>query len=172
MQLNINRRSVLTGTAAAVTISFAGGRARAADLPVVTLDGAEATLRDADIATFSKSMTGPVLTPADADYNNARKIWNAMFERRPALIAKCTSVEDVKAAVSFGRDHNLLTAVKCGGHSISGQSVCERGLVIDLTGLRSVELDAKARTVRVAGGCLLGDVDAAAYASRIPAWVV
>ena len=164
MQLNINRRSVLTGTAAAVTISFAGGRARAADLPVVTLDGAEATLRDADIATFSKSMTGPVLTPADADYDNARKIWNAMFERRPALIAKCTSVEDVKAAVSFGRDHNLLTAVKCGGHSISGQSVCERGLVIDLTGLRSVELDAKARTVRVAGGCLLGDVDAAGCA--------
>jgi len=160
----ISRRAALATTAAAVTVSFAGGRARAADLPAVTLDGAEATIRDADIGALSKGFKGNILTPADADYDAARKIWNAMFERRPALILKCTSVADVKTAVAFARDHNLLTAVKCGGHSISGQSVCERGLVIDLTGLNTVEVDAKSRTVRVGGGCLLGDVDAAAQA--------
>lgn len=160
----INRRMLLGSAAAALTVSYAYGSARAADLPAVTLDGKEATLRDADIQTFAKSFKGTVLQPSDADYDTARRIWNAMFERRPALIAQCTGVDDVKTAVKFARDNNLLTAVRCGGHSISGQSMCERGLVIDLSGLRGVAVDTKTNTVRVGGGCLLGDVDAAAQA--------
>ncbi len=158
----INRRWLLGSAAAALTVSFARGRARAADLPAVTLDGAEATIRDADIQTLMRSFKGVVLQPSDADYDSARKIWNARFDKRPALIVRCTSVDDVKTAIKFARDHHLLTAIKCGGHSISGQSVCERGLVIDMSGMRKVELDPKGRTVRADGGCLLGDIDEAA----------
>ncbi|MBL8629780.1 MAG: FAD-binding oxidoreductase [Rhodospirillaceae bacterium] len=165
--MHMHRRAVLGGLSAAITVSYAFGPARAADLPAVTLDGADATLRDRDIQKFKSGFKGAVLQPTDADYDQARRIWNAMFEKRPALIAKCTSVDDVKTAVKFARDHNLLTAVRCGGHSISGQSVCERGLVIDLSGLRKLDLDVNAKTVRVDGGCLLGDVDKAAQSAGL-----
>ncbi|MDX2143900.1 MAG: FAD-dependent oxidoreductase [Rhodospirillaceae bacterium] len=160
---SINRR-VLLGSAvgAGLTVSFARGPVRAADLPAVTLTGGEATLGESTVAAFAKSLAGKVLRAGDADYDAARKIWNAMFDRRPALIARCASTADVVTAVKFARDHNLLTAVRCGGHSISGQSVVERGLVIDLTPLNTVSLDAAAKTVKVGGGCLLGDVDRAA----------
>jgi hypothetical protein len=160
----MNRRTMLAGAAAAATVSYARGPARAADLPAVTLSGGEATLRDADVAKLAKNFGGSIIQPEDADYESARKIWNAMFDRRPALIAKCAAVNDVKTALAFARERNILTAIKCGGHSISGQSVVERGMVIDLTGLRQVKVDTATKTVRVDGGCLLGDVDAAAQA--------
>ncbi len=164
---HLHRRAVLGGLSAAITVSYAMGPARAADLPAITLDGADATLKDGDIQKFTKAFKGQVLNPSDTDYDSARRIWNAMFEKRPSLIAKCTSVDDVKTAVAFARDHNLLTAVRCGGHSISGQSVCDRGLVIDLSGMRKIDLDVKTKTVRVDGGCLLGDVDKAAQSAGL-----
>jgi len=160
----IHRRGLLAAGLATATASYARGPARAAALPAVTRDGGEVVLREADVARLARALMGDVLKAGDADYDGARRIWNAMFDRRPALIARCASTADVVTAVRFARDQNLLTAVRCGGHSISGQSTVERGFVIDLTRINAVALNATARTVRVGGGCLLGDVDRAAQA--------
>jgi FAD/FMN-containing dehydrogenase len=159
----LNRRVVLSGAAATfLTLPLARGESRATGLTAVTLDGNDVTLSNAELARLGRTLKGGVLTPADRGYEQARHIWNAMFDRHPTLIAKCSSVEDVRTAVKFARDKNLLAAVRCGGHSISGQSVVERGMVIDLSGIRGVTVNPARRTVRVGGGCLLGDVDAAA----------
>jgi FAD/FMN-containing dehydrogenase len=164
----LDRRAVLAGllgtAATAATVSYARGPAGAADLPAVTLEGGEVVLSDAKVARFAKRLKGSVIRPGDAEYEAARKVWNAMFDRRPALIVRCAGVEDVQAAVKFAREHRLLTAVRCGGHSASGQSTVDRGMVIDLSPMRRIDVDASARTVRADGGCLLGDVDAAAQA--------
>ncbi len=161
----LDRRTVLAGllgAAMTATVSYAKGSAKAADLPAVTLDGAEVVLSDARVSRLARHLKGTVIRPGDGEYDRARQIWNAMFDRRPALIVRCASVEDVQTAVKFAREHRLLTAVRCGGHSASGQSVCDRGLVIDLSPMRRVDVNPKARTVRADGGCLLGDLDAMA----------
>ncbi|MDX2222545.1 MAG: FAD-binding oxidoreductase, partial [Rhodospirillaceae bacterium] len=149
---------------AAATVSFRIGPARASDIVATRLNGGETALSPNDIAKFDAALKGDVLTATSAEYDAARKIWNAMFDRRPALIARPTDAEDVATAVKFARDHDLLTAVRCGGHSISGQSVCEGGLVIDLSRMRRSEVDATARTARLDGGCLLADLDRNAQA--------
>jgi hypothetical protein len=107
------------------------------------------------------AFAGELLTPADAGYDAARTIWNAMIDRRPGLIARCTSTEDVAAAVGIARRHELLVSVRGGGHGVSGKSLCEGGLTIDLTGMRQVKVGAERRLVKVGGGCLLGDIDEA-----------
>ena len=107
------------------------------------------------------SFAGELLAPGDAGYDAARTIWNAMIDRRPGLIAKCTSSEDVAAAVRIARKYDLLVSVRGGGHGVSGKSLCEGGLTIDLTGMRQVTVDASRRLVQVGGGCLLGDIDEA-----------
>jgi hypothetical protein len=167
----LDRRTMLAGligtAATAATVSYARGPAKAADLPAVTLDGQEIALSDAKVARLAKRLKGQVIRPGDEAYESARKVWNAAFDRRPALIVRCAGVEDVQTAVKFARENRLLTAVKCGGHSASGQSTVDRGLVIDLSPMRRVEVDAKARTVRADGGCLLGDLDAAAQAAGL-----
>ncbi|MBP8298355.1 MAG: FAD-binding protein [Burkholderiales bacterium] len=167
-QGQIDRRTMLAGllgaAATAATVSYAKGPARAADLPAVTLEGAEVVLSDAKVSRLARRLKGSIIRPGDAEYEGARKVWNAMFDRRPALIVRCASVQDVQTAVKFAREHQLLTAVRCGGHSASGQSSVDRGLVIDLSPMRRVDVDPKARTVRADGGCLLGDLDAAAQA--------
>jgi FAD/FMN-containing dehydrogenase len=114
--------------------------------------------------TLRTGMTGTVITPEDAGYDEARKVWNALFDRRPGVIAHCTSAEDVSAAVRFGVEHGLEIAVRGGAHSSSGTSTVDDGLLIDLSGLRTIEIDPEARTARVGGGALLGDLDAAAQA--------
>jgi FAD/FMN-containing dehydrogenase len=116
-------------------------------------------LDENDIQNFTMAMRGEVLRPGDADYDSVRRIWNGMFDRRPALIARCTGVADVIASVNFGRDHNLSLAVRGGGHSMPGQSVCDDGLVIDLSLMNGVWVDPTNRTVRAQGGCLWGAVD-------------
>ena len=104
---------------------------------------------------------GDLLRPQDAEYARARGIWNAMAERTPALIARCAGVADVQRAVRIAAAAGVLTAVRCGGHSLAGFSTCDGGLVIDLSRMRHVSVDGAARRVRFAGGCLLGSIDVA-----------
>ena len=109
-------------------------------------------------------MTGPVLGPDDSGYDQARSIWNGDIDRRPALIARCLSADDVAAAVGFARDRGLEIAVRGGGHAFSGSSVCDDGLMIDLSGLGAVTVDPGSRTARVGGGATLASLDAATQA--------
>ncbi len=103
---------------------------------------------------------GNVLLPGDAAYDDARTIWNAMFDRKPAVIAQCTDVQDIVKCVNFGREAGLVISVKSGGHNSAGTAVCDNGLMIDLSLMQRVDVDGK--TVRAEGGCLLGKVDAEA----------
>lgn len=129
------------------------------DVTAVTGDGREITLHAADIRDLAAKLRGQLLLAGDSGYDDARRILNPSFDKHPALIAQPTHVEDVQSSVRFARDHNLLVAVKCGGHSHSGQSTCDRGMQIDLSNLRGVNVDPRARLVSVAGGTLLGQVD-------------
>lgn len=128
----------------------------------ISLDGAEIELQKAEIRELGESMTGPVLLSGHPDYAGARMIWNGMHDKRPALIARCMSAEDVSKAVTFAREHGLLTAVRGGGHSWPGKSVCDDGLMIDLSQMNTVMADAEARRARAQGGALLNALDTAA----------
>lgn len=111
------------------------------------------------IEEFRKSLRGPILQPGDEGYEEARRIWNGMIDRYPAVIARCTGPADVMAAVRFAREQGLPISVRGGGHNVSGNAICEGGLVIDLSPMRGVRVDRERSVVRVAGGALLGDVD-------------
>jgi hypothetical protein len=104
---------------------------------------------------------GRLIGPEDAEYEEARKVYNAMIDKRPVLIAQCTSPDDVAAAIGFARRNDLIVAIRGGGHNGAGLGTVDDGVVIDLSGLKSVEVDPQARTVRVGGGCTWGDVDRA-----------
>ncbi len=119
---------------------------------------------ETNTGTLQASLRGRLIKPADHDYDEARKVYNGMIDRRPRLIVQCADVADVTTAVNFGRDHDMLVAVRGGGHNAGGLGVCDDGLVIDLSRLRGVRVQPKARTVRVEGGCNWGDVDHATHA--------
>jgi len=108
-----------------------------------------------------KGFGGKLIGPDDASYEEARKVYNAMIDKRPGLIAQCASPDDVAKVVAFARDHELLLAVRGGGHNGAGLGTCDDGVVIDLSLLKGVEVDPKAMTVRVGGGCTWGEVDRA-----------
>jgi FAD binding domain-containing protein/berberine-like enzyme len=110
-------------------------------------------------SSLREKFKGDLLLPAHASYESARSIWNGMFDRRPALIARCADVADVQIAVKRASDLGVLTAVRCGGHSLAGFSTCDGGLVLDLSKMREVTLDREQRRARFAGGCLLGSID-------------
>ncbi|TMM21522.1 MAG: FAD-dependent oxidoreductase [Actinobacteria bacterium] len=121
-------------------------------------------METAALATFGEAFQGEIVPPGSANYETARSVWNAMIDRRPALIARCAGVEDVLSAIRFARDQDLVVAVRSGGHSVGGFSTCDDGIVIDLSLLQGVRVDPEARIARVAGGTLLRDLDAAAQA--------
>lgn len=102
---------------------------------------------------------GELVGPADAGYDEHRRVWNGSIDRRPALIARCTGVADVRAAIRFARLHGLRVAVRGGGHSFPGLSVCDDGMVIDLAPMKGIRVDPAARTARVQAGVLLGELD-------------
>ncbi|MFQ5420025.1 MAG: FAD-binding oxidoreductase, partial [Anaerolineae bacterium] len=112
-----------------------------------TLEGLRANLR------------GELLLPEDAGYDAARAIWNGMIDRKPALIIQCLGTHDVVQGVNFAREQGLLLAIKGGGHNVAGNAVCDGGVVLDLSLMRSVHVDPKKKTVRCDAGCLLSDVD-------------
>ncbi|HEX9772711.1 MAG TPA: FAD-binding oxidoreductase [Steroidobacteraceae bacterium] len=107
---------------------------------------------------------GSVIEPSDAAYAEARKVYNGMIDRKPRVIAQCADVADVIAAVNFGRDNGLLTAIRGGGHNGGGLGICDDGLVVDLSRMKGRHVDAAARTIRVEGGCVWADVDHATHA--------
>jgi FAD/FMN-containing dehydrogenase len=121
----------------------------------------QVALQDGIVDALKGAIGGQVITPADAEYEEARKVWNGRVDRRPAVIARCASTADVRAAVDFGREHGLLVAVRCGGHSTPGYSTCDDGIVIDLSPMKAVQVDPDARTAKVQGGATWEDLDAA-----------
>ena len=120
-------------------------------------------LNEATIASFRASLRGQLITPSDSQYDEARKVYNGMIDRRPGLIARCVDVADVQAAVNFARDQKLLVSIRGGGHNAVGLGVCDDGLVIDLSPIRYVRVDPAKKTVLVGGGSLWGDVDHATH---------
>jgi len=116
-----------------------------------------------DTKSFRSAFHGQVFEPADPGYDQARQIWNASVNKHPRVIARCSGVADVIAAVDVGRSNNLLTAVRGGGHNVGGRALCDDGLVIDLSAMGSVFVDKATRRVRVQGGATLGDIDRETY---------
>jgi FAD/FMN-containing dehydrogenase len=126
---------------------MAGQLATEAQLDEQTLEGLRQTVR------------GPVLTSDDPGYEDARAIWNALIDRRPALVVQCSGAADVVDSVNFARDHGLVLSIKGGGHNVAGNAVNDGGLVIDLSQMRGVHVDPESRTVHVQGGATWGDLD-------------
>ena len=128
----------------------------------ISLDGREIELERAAIRELDAAMNGTVLLSGHPAYDGARKVWNGMHDRRPALIARCRDSGDIAEAVTFARERNLLLSVRGGGHSWPGKSVCDDGLMLDLAEMRSVSVDPTARRAVAEGGALLGQLDDAA----------
>src|SRR6266436_1585394 len=124
--------------------------------------------------SLARQFHGDLLRPDDTLYETARGIWNGMVARRPGLIARCAGVPDVQAAIRTAANSGVLTAVRCGGHSLAGFGTCDDGMVIDLSSMREVAVDQEARRGSLAGGCLLGSVDTATQKEGLafPAGVV
>jgi len=129
---------------------------------VSTTAGGEIALGARAVAAFGARLRGQLLRPDSTGYEAARKVWNGMVDKRPALIARCADVGDIVDAIKFAREHELLASVRGGGHNIAGKALCDGGLTIDLSAMRSVRVDPVSRTARVEGGALLGDLDRAA----------
>lgn len=167
----MKRRMFLQSAAASAALMYLSGTRALAEMlqadaaPVhglgaVTGDGKEITLSPRAIADLRARLRGRLLLADDDGYDEARRILSPSFDRRPALVVQPAGTSDISAAVEFAQEHGgLLTAVKCGGHSYSGQSTCDRGLQIDLSSFRHVRIDPGARTAWASGGTLLGAID-------------
>ena len=166
--VTLNRRQFVGAAAAAVAVlparriwaDTASAGAIPDNLVAVGSSGKPVTLGAADIKDFRASLRGQLLLARDEPYDQVRRVWNGAFDRHPVLIARCTSAADVVQAVNFARTHDLLSSVRGGGHSISGQSACDGGLMIDLALMKDIQLDPVQRTARVQPGVLLGELDA------------
>jgi len=133
----------------------------------ISLEGTEIELEKAAIQELGARMTGPVLLSGHPDYDSARTIWNGMHDKRPALIARCLNADDVSQAVTFARERELLVAVRGGGHSWPGKSICDDGLMIDLSQMNTVTAETDTKRAHAQGGALLSALDAAALAQGL-----
>jgi FAD/FMN-containing dehydrogenase len=133
-------------------------------LSLAKLGGGAAVVAQPTVAALRERIGGAVLTAGDEGYDTARSVWNAMVDRRPALIVRCTNAADVRAAVEFASRAGAVLAVRGGGHNIAGSAVCDGGVMIDLTPMKSVYIDPVKRTARVEPGVTLGEFDHAAQA--------
>ena len=148
--------------AASTPLLFSCARERAeAGIAAVSLDGTSIELEKAAIDELTEAVSGNVLLQSDAGYDTARRIWNGMHDKHPALIVQPAGTADVVQAVEFARDNNLLLAIKGGGHSWPGKSAVEGGLMIDLSALTAVDVDREGRVARTGGGALLNHLDTA-----------
>jgi FAD/FMN-containing dehydrogenase len=170
------RRRDFLGSAAAAAASLASARlwasvadrrALPSELAAVSGDGRPVKLAAADLKDLEASLAGQLLLAQDAGYEQARRVWNGSIDRHPSLIVRCAGREDVVRAVQFARAHSLLTAVKGGGHSLSGQSTCDHGLMIDLTAMRAIQIDPTHRLARAQPGVLLAELDAKCQAAAL-----
>jgi FAD/FMN-containing dehydrogenase len=159
----MRRRTVLaSGLTVLTALSIPGRQVFAtgtAEVPAIGLDGRPLLLRGGEIDDLRAGVRGDVLTADQSDWDTARRLWNPAFDKKPALIVRCLGAADVRRAVRFAGGHGLLTAVRGGGHSLSGQSACDGGIMIDLSPMRSVEVDPSEKIARVQGGALLGQLD-------------
>jgi FAD/FMN-containing dehydrogenase len=135
-----------------------------ADVQAVTPSGGKVALSRADLQALRDSLRGPLMLPGEPGYDVSRKVQNGSIDKHPALVVQPSGPADVRTAILFAKQHDLLLAVKCGGHSYSGKSTCDGGLQIDLARLRGVSVDPARRIAYVAGGSLLGDLDHEAMA--------
>ena len=129
---------------------------------------------DDRVEVFRTGFRGEVIRPGDPAYDTARRIWNVSIDKRPGIIARCSNVADVVDAVDFARENELLVAVRGGGHNVGGRALCDDGMVIDLSRMKGIHVDAKNHTARVQAGATLGDVDREThlYGLAVPAGVV
>jgi FAD/FMN-containing dehydrogenase len=161
------RTTLAAGLAAAYPLVPVFGRevaiAMRADtsIPAISLDGRQIELAKAAVNELIDSLTGDVMLAGHPRYDEIRALWNGMHDKRPALIARCRGAEDVARAVTFAREHELLLAVRGGGHSWPGKSVCEGGLMLDLSLMNAVNVDPDARRAHAGGGALLHGLDSA-----------
>ena len=137
------------------------------EIQIRSKNGSSTNVSEADISTLRSSLRGRLLFPGDAGYEEARTIWNAMIDRRPAMVVRPENVEDVVSAVNFAREKGLLLCVKGGGHNIAGNAVCDGGLMIDLSGMNYVKVDAERRIAQVGPGAKLADFDREAQAHAL-----
>ena len=134
------------------------------DLKVRTRSGGDTQLSEASVSLLKESFQGPMVLSTSPNYDETRAVWNAMIDRRPSLILQCADAADVALAVRFARQYDLLLSVRGGGHNIAGNAVCEGGLMIDLSQMKSVQVDPASRTARVQAGATLADFDQATQA--------
>lgn len=134
------------------------------DTLIANLDAGTTQIEAAEIEALAGRLRGTVLLPDNAAYDEARSVWNAMIDRKPGLIVRCLGASDVVQAVRFAREHNLLLSVRGGGHNIAGNAVCDGGLLIDLSQMRSVRVDPSIQRAWVEPGALLSDLDKEAQA--------
>ncbi len=124
-----------------------------------TMDGREIDLKQEALDGLKMRLRGPMLTPADAGYDGSRTVWNAMIDKRPAVVVRCLGTADVMTCVQFAREHELLLCIKGGGHNIAGLATAEGALMLDMSLMRGVWVDPRKRVAHAQAGCLLGDVD-------------
>src|SRR6516164_3129312 len=129
------------------------------DLTIRTLDGSTKAVASDAISALRAKLRGNVALPGEDGYDAARSIWNAMIDRYPGMVVRCLGAADVINAVKLARDEKLLLAVRSGGHNIAGNAVCDGGLLIDLSPMKSVRIDPASRTARVEPGATLADFD-------------
>lgn len=121
--------------------------------------GQTKTLNEDSLSAFAAQLRGQLVRSTDTDYADARKVWNGVIDKQPALIVRCTGTADVMAAVDFVREQQVEFSIRAGGHNVSGAAVADQGLVIDVSQMRSVQVDPQKRIARVEGGARLGDID-------------
>src|SRR3954469_8541683 len=129
-----------------------------------TLDGSQQVIPEGALEGLRKGLHGSLCLPGEAGYDEARPLWNAMIDRKPAIVVRAADASDVVHAVQFAREHQLLLAVRAGGHNIAGKACCDGGLLLDVSPMKAVRVDAKARTAYVEPGAVLSDFDRKAQA--------